>query len=342
MEMDLSNIKPGCVYKNYNSLCAALGLKPAKSGKSKQLQIASIEQHIQYKKIGYAFEIIEVHNKPLRYSHLIPRRDRRKRRPKNIYIKFVQLLIMQHLVMQENNGVIEASKINLFKLLGMVNHKFNVKSYETYFLSQYKEIDNLDQDLAFIKSHTYRKLNSILESALYSLESQRLITQTTVISVHCSDGTQHDATDEEIQLITAIEHDVMESMGLREYWQIFSNNCSEKFYAEYNQRISEFGWQNTIRNKKIIFTREIIVKALSKKELEFEKILLNEEIIEFLKDNLQEKHTTINSNAIFPQLKNDSLNHLFTLPFDEFNKRYELVVNSFIKYLCYEESLEKL
>lgn len=315
MEIDTSKLQPGMVVKNYKELCELLGI-PIKTGASKKKQMKEIGQVISYDKKGYSFIIKEVQAKPVLFSTPLPRRDRRKKKPKNIYIKFVELILMQYLTQSSNEGTLTSTKINLFKLLGLVNYKFNMRLYEKEFIEQHSEMPNIKQNLNHVKSKAYNKMDSILSSSLRSLENKRIITTSTVIYITTINGNTYEASDKEITQVTEIEYEIMQKLGVREYWELFSKDLSKQYYTLFEQALSELGWKYAQRKIKILFTNSIIVNEIKRTELELQKMLLNEEFVEFLTENI-DKYRPLNCS-------------------DDFSSQYNLIIQSFIAYLAHE------
>lgn len=312
-EIDTSKLQPGIKVKNYKELCGLLGIEPT-TGAAKKKQLKKIDKIISYEKSGYSFIIKGISSKPIMFSEPIPRRDRRKKKPKNIYIKFVELILMQYLTNSSNRGIIEASKIDLFKLIGLVNYKFNSKMCEKKFIEEHNELPNIKENLKHVKSKAYHKLDSILNTALHSLENKRVITSIPTYYITNETGDTYEASEKEIVEITKIEYESMQKLGIREYWEIFSKNLEDQFYDLINEEIQKKNWEKVRRKIKILFTDNIIVKEIKRAELELQKMLLNEEFVEYMEKN-------ISSCLPIEYITEDYL------------KQYDLIIKSFIVYL---------
>lgn len=312
-EIDTSKLEPGMKVKNYKELCELLGVKPT-TGEAKKKQLNNFNKYFTYNRSGHAYIIKEILEKPVLFSTPIPRRDRRKKKPKNIYIKFVELILMQYLTNKSNNGKIESTKIEIFKLLGLVNYKFNVKTYENDFIRTYKDLPNINKNLQHVKSKAYKKMDSILHTALHSLSNKRIITTMPVYYIMLEDDYTHEAREGEIKTILQIEYEIMQELEVREYWEIFAKDLNNKFYERFNEEINEYGWKYVNRKIKIIFNNTIIVKEIKRTELELQKMLLNEEFVEYMKEN---------ATSCLPV-------EYIT---EDYLQQYDLIIKSFIAYL---------
>lgn len=313
MEIDTSNLQPGMMVKNYKELCGLLGVKPT-TGEAKKKQLNKFDTYFTYNRSGHAYIIKEILEKPVLFSTPIPRRDRRKKKPKNIYVKFVELILMQYLTNSSHNGKIESTKIEIFKLLGLVNYKFNIKAYENEFIRTHKDLPNLNKNLQHVKSKAYKKMDSILHTALHSLSNKRIITAIPVYYITLDNDFTYEAKDQDIKKIMTAEYEVMQRLEVKEYWEIYSKDLNDKFYELFNQEIHEYEWKKVQRKIKIIFNNTIIVKEIKRTELELQKMLLNEEFVEYMKDNAT---TCLPVEYIT----------------EDYLQQYDLIIKSFITYL---------
>lgn len=316
MEIDTSKLQPGMVVKNYKELCGLLGVKPT-GGNAKKKLLDTLQEYIKYSKIGRTYKIEEVLKKPIMFSKPLSRRDRRKKRPKNIYIKFVELILMQYLTNSTNKGKMEVTKIGMFKLLGLVNNKFNIKVCEDDFLKKYADMPDLKNSLKFVKNRAYKKMDSILNTALHSLENKRIILPIPTYYITTEDDMVFEANENDMKLITNLEYIAMRKIGVTEYWEIFSNDKTEQFYSIFNQSISEFQWKKVDKKIKILFENSVIVQEIKDTELELQKILLNEEFVEYMKKNVRD----------CPSVEyNSEISNIYF-------REYDLIIKSFIAYL---------
>lgn len=346
MEMNLSNIKSGMEVKNYKELCALLEI-PIKTGEAKKKQMKDIESFLTFKKSGHKFIIEAVSLKPVLSLPLIHRRDHRKKKPQNIYNKYVQLILLQYLAHSTTNGLLYMGKTDLFKMLGLINNNFNSIQAKADFLEKYEFIT--ENEVEVVKSHTYSKCTSILNSALKSLRSKRLISYFTVVIITHSDGHSSIANDNEVRIIDKIERDVITSLGCDAIWQVYERKLAGKFYKQVHEKLKLFNWDNTQRKLKIIYTQEYIIEEISKLDLELQKMQLNEEVRDYLTRYIKTKHKefqdTIPAMAVGNMPKSiidkqkSPENSLYVLDIDECLAHHKLITDSFNKCVFDDNTL---
>ena len=80
-------------------------------------------------------------------------------------------------------------------------------------------------------------------------------------------------------------------MGYEKIIQVFCRFKQDEYYRKVNARLHElYGWDHYFKQVKLIYTPEDIVEALPRIEIELQKEMLNEKIIDFLNSNAQEKY----------------------------------------------------
>ena len=117
--MNISNLYPGLILKNYKALCAALELKPQTSTNSKKAQYKEIERYCTYTKQGQKIIINEVFSEPLlKVDH---RKDLDKIGNNSKYVEHIKYLILYKLSETEGHKY-TLTKDKLLEMLGMVNN----------------------------------------------------------------------------------------------------------------------------------------------------------------------------------------------------------------------------
>lgn len=338
-KMNLSNLKPGMKVKNYKELCKLLEI-PVKSGYAKKKQMKEVDDYITYEKKGYAFIIKTVNEKKTLHQSYIPPRNLKYKNARNIYSKYIQHILLQYFSTNTPDGIIYMSKIDIYKMLGLVNENFGSSKSEREFLDIFNTISM--EELNVVKTQAFAKMNSILKSALNSLRSKRLISYFTVVSVQEKDGEYRTATNNEIQKIDSIEHDVLTELGCSHIWQIYERRLSNIFYEKVHEQMGKEGWIHSQRKMKIIFTNEYIVKEMDRLEIELEKIQLNEELMNFLQEDLEKKHKKFNethkppaigTNSDYEKIIEKPENSLFVIPKEECMDKYNQIATNFIRYI---------
>lgn len=342
VNIDTSKLHPGMIVKNYKELCKILGIEP-KTSNSKIRQLKEIEELISYQKSGHAFIIKEVYDKKTLKFTLSKPRDKRYKNPRNIYTKYIQHILLQYLNFSTSNGTIYMTKTDIYKMLGLINESFGSSKSEKEFLEIFNNITM--EEINVIKTHAYTKMNSILKSALNSLRAKRLISYFTVVTVQTLDGNTKVATDDEIQIIDSIEHDILNELGCNYIWEVYEKKIYKTFYDKVHIEMKKSGWKQAQRKLKIIFTNEYIVEEMNKLTLELQKIQLNEELMLFLKNDLEKKHKQFNEvykpaaigiNTIYEEMIHKPENALYTIPKEECIEKYSIIADYFIKYITSE------
>lgn len=339
VNIDTSKLHPGMIVKNYKELCKILGIEP-KAGDSKKKQLNEINEYITYRKSGYSFIIESVSEKKIFKSIQLKPRDKRYKNPRNIYTKYIQHILLQYLNFNTSDGIIYMTKTDVYRMLGLINESFGSSKSEKEFLEIFNNITI--EEINVIKTHAYAKMNSILKSALNSLRSKRLISYFTVVTVQTLDGKFVIATDNDIQKIDSIEHEVLKELGCNYIWEIYEKKIYKIFYDKVHSEMEKLGWKQAQRKLKIIFTNEYIVEEMNKLTLELQKIQLNEELMLFLKNDLEKKHKAFNDiykpavigiNKAYEEMIHKPENVLYAVSKEECLEKYKIIADSFIKYI---------
>lgn len=337
--MNLNNIKPGMRIKNYRELCRLMDI-PIKTGEAKIKQLKEINEYITYDKDKYAFIIKTINDKKILHQEYIPPRNLQYKNSKRIYSKYIQHILLQYLSTNTTKGIIYMNKIDLYRILGFVNKNFGSSKAEKEFLNIFNNITM--EELNVVKTQAFAKMNSILKSALNSLRSKRLISYFTEVTIEEKNGSTRTATDEEIQKIDSIEHNILKELGCSHIWQIYEKRLYNVFYEKVHNEMELEGWINYQRKLKIIFTNEYVIEELNKIELELEKIQLNEEIMTFLQNDLEKKHDkfhienkppAIGINQEYERILKKPENALFIIPKQECMDKYNQIAANFIRYI---------
>lgn len=176
--VDYSGLTNGMIVHNYKDMCEILG-EPVCAGNTKIAQLKRWRRYFDYKQVGHKFRIVEIYKKPL--EDISVKRNRR-----GVYLDCVQPLLIDILVC--NKGKICVTPVELAYKLGMVNRSYllNSRKYSDIFVFE-KNNDSIDiqfedsslkvsaADLFYFFGKTRMKINSILNSALLSMEKHGII-----------------------------------------------------------------------------------------------------------------------------------------------------------------------
>lgn len=271
------------VFKNYKELCQELGLK-TKTGDSKTKQIENLQRFGRIEKIegSQQYIIKEI------YSTIKPKPIRKD----SVFIKFIELILMYRLSMEEGNSK-SYSKTQLYKELGMINENYLYKNREEVIgkiisnelvISNSRSKEEKEEDTIDFINRVSNKLNGILNGAIKSLENRCLIRCQQITKIIDKNGDSWEASEDEIERILNHQQMVLKEMGENKipYYRI------REFYDKFNQRINiEENWRATYKEYKIIWSREYLPERIP----EVEKELTHE----ILKNKIEINNNLINS-----------------------------------------------
>ncbi len=280
-EINTDQLEIGQVVKNYKELCLLLNQSPT-TGKSKQLQLKDFERYFEWEKSGQKFIITDIYDEPLR------KEDKRKQGNNSIYVKYIELILLQYLS-QQKNGTRTFKKRDWWQLLGMVNHKYNRVSQ--------KELKEIDYKITqFEIKHFYqrcnKKLEQVLFSALNNLKNRKLIEYELQTVIVDNENNYFGADDNDKRRILQEERYVLHNvMGYEKMIQVFCRFKQDEYYRMVNQRLSDlYGWHHYYKQIKIIYTQKDVLEAIPKTEIDLQKELLNKKIADVLNEDAQKKY----------------------------------------------------
>ncbi len=314
--IDVSQLEIGMEIKNYKELCNLLRME-VKSGNSKKIQLNDFKRYFDFEKYGHKFIITDIYEIPL------SKEDKRKLGNNSVYVKYIELILLQYLSKQKEQTQ-TFTKRNLWELLGMVNKKYNKISTQ-----KLKEIDYIITQ--FEINHFYqrcnKKLEQILFSALNNLKNRKLLIweMQTIIVTFDENGKEKYflADDEDKKKILQVERYVLKNvMGYEKIIQVFCRFKQNEYYRLVNDKIYElYGWHHYFKQIKLIYTQKDVLEAIQQSEIDFQKTLLNEKIINVLNDNAQEKYNTekqkleeMRNNLIWGDYKSISESKTWVIP----------------------------
>lgn len=272
----------GLIVKNYKQLCVILNQEPTTSN-SKKSQHKEWKRYFDYEKSGQKYIIIKIYSEPL------PRNDKRLLGNNSIYIKHIELLLLNYLSRQQGYTATLTLK-KLFLLLGMINLKYIEENTEQI----KKHSDNITTfQINHFYQRTYQKLREIMFSSLNNLKNRRLIDyeELTMINIQEFDVIiEREATEQEKNIIRDIEKEVLINMGLESITLVHLKFKTKEFYNKINNLLkTRYDINYTYKNIKILFTKKYIDQALLETELIIEKQMLNDKIIKTIDEQAEKK-----------------------------------------------------
>lgn len=251
------------VLKNYKELCKVLELEP-KSGRGRQNQIKWIEEHVNFDRSGHKYIVSAIQKKDVE-----PQQDNRGGANNVVeYLDVLEKLILDLMLQEGNNEKILLSKTQLFQQLSMVNSNYSMgKAY----IPEVSAIADVDKT---ITADWYNSLDAMLEGnvvrALKNLESQSLVTWSTVVTVNVeevidekfvvSSDTRFDekgnrvvtwerqehtetgvreASASEDRDILRIEREVMDKMGCKNKQDVVAKSLWDNFVEQVEVRLQK-------------------------------------------------------------------------------------------------------
>lgn len=288
--MNIENLEVGKVYKNYKTMCEALGVNP-KTGKSKQLQMQDWERYFKYSKDGHNFIINEIYASPTEKVDLRSNGNNMLPHAQKMEDMLLYILSKQEdgeLFLTINKLLLEMNMINSNYAFGNRNKKkvSNYLNIEESFVEEFfntskrtfrnnmeSMLDRLEnksiiywhkvKTVCVAKSITNSnelgdiKVNAKITVDEYDNEEIELTTSTNEILDY------RIATDEEIELILEVEDEVMNQLNckskqelvVKDKWNIFMRQTNEILQERANI-LFRYDSYKIIRNKNKI-NREV-------------------------------------------------------------------------------------
>lgn len=279
-DLDVGCLEQGQVVKNYKELCKLLNQKVL-AGNSRAAQLKEFQRYFEYQKVGNKFLITYIFDEPL------PKDDKRSNGNNSIYVKYIETILLKYMSAQ-TNYTCTFTKRNLWLLLGMIN-----ENYARIPMSELQKLDWSDDVphtyISTMKNNFYFRCNNILTrilfSALKNLRKRRLISyyeQTVIVE----NNRRFVATDNQLRIIDRIEKSVLDEMGFIDVTQVYCRYKTEEFYKKVNDKMYDLmKWQYTYKQYKLIYTPQVIQTEVSKAELELNKTLNSQKIIDAVNNN---------------------------------------------------------
>lgn len=297
--------------KNYKMMCELLN-ENITGGDSKKAQLNRWKRYFDFYKDGQKFVINEIYDEPFVTD------DARKRK-EGLYVKYIELLLLEYLSKQTDYKVTVGSK-EMYRILGMTNENYSIRSKmksiaanevirQTMAKNENRFVfTNLPVISDFNINNFYfraeQKLNKILYSALNSMKNRFLIDYKKVnIIGKLIDEDEYryldyrESTAYEDKLILEAKKLIISQMGYNNVTEIMLCYKCEDFYNRFNEYIKEeYGWERCYPQLRVVYiddiAKQIPLKAEEIRKLSYEdkKSQLNAEIIKSLNTQAEKRY----------------------------------------------------
>ena len=225
-----SGLTVGRVFKNYKELSKFMGWKST-GGDYKKSRLKELDSLCIWHNEGYKFVIDEVYNQQLL------KKD--KRRDKAIYVNPIKGILFYSL--KDFKGELYFSVNKFIELLEV----FNKKYCDLQIDSDYQEValeTGIDvYTLKGFKIGSKREAQRIIERALKSMKSQRILDYMQGRIIVTNDNNYRFATPKERRVIQRIEEEELKKLNCFNMASLKYKNLENKFYYRIKQRFHEEG-----------------------------------------------------------------------------------------------------
>lgn len=290
--IDISKLEIGIVIpKGYSELCKLIGEKCYKSGSNqRKAQEKRIKRYIKWEKSeinSRTIIITDIYDEPL------PKDDKRQLGNNNIYLKYIETIILRYVYYRHTEDQIcYITKNQLWRILGMINENYKKIPYSILTSDlEYSDVKKWELNNFYMRCNS--KLNSILYTALKNLRDRSLIdwnTQIMIVFPAVEGKLSHHyvANDDEIKKILAVERKVLKDMGFESKSHVMCKMKMPQFYENVNNMLFKlYGWERKYERIKLNFNKTDVKEALLQDEYKLQMLLLNDLVIEAIDKNAQ-------------------------------------------------------
>jgi hypothetical protein len=298
-QIDTTTLTVGQVFKNMKSMCAYLNQEYIAKGGSKEAQLKEWKRYIDWEKDGQKIIITDIYPTPL------DKTDGRIVNGYQKYQKFIEDIMLAYLDSavlysenilnhkRENDSIELSLTLNqIMYVCGMVNEKYINTNIKNILVDMGYTMFNINDFFTRTKS----KFRSIIDNALSNMNKRKIINYRK--SVVIIDKDRHRiATDEEEEIVTNIEKQVLADMEYESIVNVFLAYKTDEYHRRINKYIkSEFGWDGVYRCYSIRVNRFRIEleKDYLKNTNQNNKLELNQRLTEFF--NVQVQNKILKSN----------------------------------------------
>jgi len=292
IEIDTSGLELGMVVKNYKEMCKILNEQIC-DGNSKKAQLKEWERYFLWEKKGQKFIILDI------YDEILPKKDGREN--KNIYVQYIEVILMKILSKQKNdNGIFYITVNQLWKLLGMINNNYKNISVDKL-NNKISDYNVTSFDVNKFYQRCNQKLREILFSSLNKLQNRALIKYEIEIVIVSTDTKgkliYEAANDVQKKRILKAERKALLDMGLESKRHVYAKFKEAEFYDRLNAYLYEwYGWDYVYNRIKFIYNKKDILDTVYADEaklkneydkVKLQRISLNDKIMDALYKNAQ-------------------------------------------------------
>jgi len=292
LEIDTSGLELGMVVKNYREMCKILNEQIC-GGDSKKAQLKEWARYFLWEKKGQKFIILDIYDEPL------PKDDGRQN--KNIYVQYIEVILMKILSKQKNTKEPFYITTNqLWKLLGMINNNYKNISLDDLnnMISDY-EVTSFDMKKFYQRCN--QRLREILFSSLNKLEDRALIKyeiETVIVFFDEDRKTVYKpANDIQKKKILKAERKALLDMQLESKQHAYAKFKETEFFERVNAYLHEwYGWEYTFNRIKINYNKSDVLETVYRdeaklrsdfEEMKLQRLGLNDRVVEALYKNAQ-------------------------------------------------------
>lgn len=290
--IDTSGLELGMVVKNYKEMCRILNEQVC-GGDSKKAQLKEWARYFLWEKRGQKFIILDIYDEPL------PKDDGRQN--KNIYVQYIEVILMKILSKQKNTKEPFYITTNqLWKLLGMINNNYKNISLDDLnnMITDY-EVTSFDMKKFYQRCN--QRLREILFSSLNKLEDRALIKyeiETVIVFLDEDRKTVYKpANDIQKKKILKAERKALLDMQLESKQHAYAKFKETEFFEKVNAYLHEwYGWEYTFNRIKINYNKSDVLETVYRdeeklrsdfEEMKLQRLGLNDRVVEALYKNAQ-------------------------------------------------------
>lgn len=290
--IDVSRLESGVVVKNYKEMCEILE-EDICEGNSKKAQLKEWTRYFAWEKKGQKFIILDIYDEPL------PKDDGRQN--KNIYVQYIQVILMKILSKQRNTKEPFYITTNqMWKLLGMINDNYkNISLDDLNDMIVEYEVTSFDMKKFYQRCN--QRLREILFSSLNKLEDRALIKyeiETVIVFLDEDRKTVYrPANDVQKKKILKAERKALLDMKLESKQHAYAKFKETEFFERMNAYLHEwYGWEYTFNRIKINYNKSDVLETVHRdeaklqsdfEEMKLQRLGLNDRVVEALYKNAQ-------------------------------------------------------
>lgn len=290
--IDISRLESGLVVKNYKEMCEILD-EEISEGNSKKAQLKEWSKYFAWEKKGQKFIILDIYDEPL------PKEDGRQN--KNIYVQYIEVILMKILSKQKNTkDPFYITTNQMWKLLGMINDNYKNISLDDLnnMITDY-EVTSFDMKKFYQRCN--QRLREILFSSLNKLEDRALIKyeiETVIVYLDEERKTVYKpANDLQKKKILKAERKALLDMELESKQHAYAKFKETEFFERVNAYLHEwYGWEYTFNRIKINYNKSDVLETVHRdeaklrndfEEMKLQRLGLNDRVVEALYKNAQ-------------------------------------------------------